>query len=212
MGLDIYVCRYKNKNSTELASKYYIQMSHYFNKIYSILKKKEEILLNKGLTDSEWSNIFFEKNNKCKTDYNDDSVPAFPEKCQKVYNELKKKYEDNKGVDIEDLYMRKENWFLAYIHSRHDFGEDCYHCEITKDDVIELISRMEKILKAVKSSKEEGDKLAAELLPTQSGFFFGSTDYDNYYYDALQHYLERYKDYLNIIDWDNEYIEYTESW
>jgi len=34
--------------------------------------------------------------------------------------------------------------------------------------------------KYIKDSKK-----AIELLPTQEGFFFGSTDYDQYYYEDL---------------------------
>ncbi len=33
-------------------------------------------------------------------------------------------------------------------------------------------------------------KLAQELLPTTSGFFFGSTDYDEYYIADLTHTVE----------------------
>ena len=56
---------------------------------------------------------------------------------------------------------------------------------ITKDDVLELLDRCDRVL--------ENHELAEELLPTVSGFFFGSTDYDEWYFEdveAVKHYIE----------------------
>ncbi|MGO2223589.1 MAG: hypothetical protein ACTH1S_07125, partial [Leuconostoc falkenbergense] len=53
--------------------------------------------------------------------------------------------------------------------------------------------------------------LALELLPTASGFFFGSTDYDGYYFEVLRdtrHFLQ--KEFTYNSDLENLY--YTEWW
>lgn len=49
---------------------------------------------------------------------------------------------------------------------------------IYKNHVEELLDCCNKVL--------ENHDLAEELLPTMEGFFFGSTEYDEYYFDDVQ--------------------------
>lgn len=53
----------------------------------------------------------------------------------------------------------------------------------------------------------------AELLPTESGFFFGSTDYDEYYMQDIDNTIEILKPEVELID-KGEYAEYyySASW
>jgi hypothetical protein len=51
---------------------------------------------------------------------------------------------------------------------------------------------LEELRNTCKTVLEDRTK-AVELLPTQSGFFFGSTEYDEYYFDDL-------KDTIKIIE------------
>ena len=54
-------------------------------------------------------------------------------------------------------------------------------------------------------------KLASELLPTASGFFFGSTEYDEWYYDDLKRTVDMLEPLLTeeYEDWD---FHYQSSW
>ena len=74
---------------------------------------------------------------------------------------------------------------------------------ITQDDLDALTSDIEQVLTS--------HALALELLPTASGFFFGSTDYDGYYFEVLRdtrHFLQ--KEFTYNSDLENLY--YTEWW
>lgn len=81
-------------------------------------------------------------------------------------------------------YFRKVNFLVKFFEDR---GFDTIHqtpLEISKEDSEELLDRCNKVL--------EDHSLAESLLPTKDGFFFGSTDYDKYYFDDVQ----EVKDYV----------------
>ena len=76
-------------------------------------------------------------------------------------------------------YWRKANaihrWFVENVQD----GEDnCGRYYVTVEDA-------QKLLDAVNAVLADNSK-AAELLPTASGFFFGGTEYDEYYFNDLQ--------------------------
>lgn len=106
------------------------------------------------------------------------------------------------GIYIETpvAYWRKANaihrWFLEHTGTEVD---DCRPIEVRGDIVKELVDTCKKIL--ADHSKAE------ELLPTQEGFFFGSTEYDEYYFDDIQDTIKQ----LENLDFDTDYI-YEASW
>ena len=83
------------------------------------------------------------------------------------------------SVIEEAMYWRKANaihaWFVKNVQ---DGVDDCKEYWVPFDKLVELKSIVCKILK--------NHDLAEKLLPTQSGFFFGGTDYDQYYFDDLE--------------------------
>lgn len=94
----------------------------------------------------------------------------------------------------EDAYFRKVNFIYKYFQYKLE-DEQCF---IEKEDLLDIIERCEKVL--------ADDTQAEELLPTQCGFFFGSTDYDDYYFDnvadckkQMEHLLEDFDDNTDII-------------
>lgn len=87
---------------------------------------------------------------------------------------------------VEEVgYWRKANaihkWFVDNIQKGED---DC------KEYYVEW-GYFEKLIDLCKQVLENHD-LADELLPSQSGFFFGSTDYNEYYFKDLEHTVEIY--------------------
>lgn len=103
-------------------------------------------------------------------------------------------------VDLPFMYWRKANAIHAWILRATKQKEDnCKPIEIYGDKLIELA-------KACKTVLDDHTK-AEELLPTQEGFFFGSTDYDEYYYRDLQDTYEKFKD-VN----PNDCFIYQASW
>lgn len=55
------------------------------------------------------------------------------------------------------------------------------------------------------------EKIAQRLLPTQSGFFFGGTDYDQWYYRSLEEALEKLEPVLAEAQ-DGDVFHYWSSW
>jgi hypothetical protein len=53
---------------------------------------------------------------------------------------------------------------------------------------------------------------AKELLPTSSGFFFGSYDYDEYYVDDIKNTIDIITKVLETTDFETQMIYYCSSW
>lgn len=92
-----------------------------------------------------------------------------------------------KYIVEEAGYWRKANqihqWFVDHVQD----GEDnCKEYYVSIEQLEELVNICKQIMSAYSKDKEEGIALAQELLPTQEGFFFGGTDYDEYYFEDIQ--------------------------
>lgn len=87
------------------------------------------------------------------------------------------------NIEEEVGYWRKANhihqWFVNNVQHGED---DCGEYYVSLDDIKSLA----KLCLAVR----EDNSLAEDLLPVQSGFFFGSTNYDKWYYDSIDYTLE----------------------
>lgn len=108
-----------------------------------------------------------------------------------------------KEVRIEAGYWRKANaihdWF---VKNCQDGTDDCGDYHVGREQLKELRDLCQQVL--------EDHSLAAELLPTTSGFFFGSTDYDEYYFQDLTSTVEIIDECLGLPEaWD---FEYHSSW
>ena len=84
-------------------------------------------------------------------------------------------------VEMPVYYWRKANaihkWFVDELA---DGVDDCRPMELQVNKLQELVERIDLVLK----NEDEDD--AEEYLPTGSGFFFGSTGYDEYYFGELK--------------------------
>lgn len=79
-------------------------------------------------------------------------------------------------------YFRKVNFLVKYFG---DLGFDIENQTpfyITKEQVTELRNRCQEVL--------SDHSKAEELLPTMSGLFFGSTDYNEYYFEDVEQVLK----------------------
>jgi len=129
-----------------------------------------------------------------------------------VWNEERGKIKieglDLHGFELTNLqvqlgYWRKANhihkWFVDNVQEGIDECQDSY---VNRDKLKELLGVCREIMK---------DKTRAEeLLPTQSGFFFGSTDYDECYFNEIKDTIEIIKKTLKLPrNWS---IYYNSSW
>ena len=105
-------------------------------------------------------------------------------------------------VSAEAMYWRKanaiHNWFVRECQGGVD---ECQEVLVDRDQLQELLD----VCKEVGATKNPG------LLPTGAGFFFGSTEYDDYYYETLAHTAARLELLLSeeYKDWD---FYYQSNW
>ena len=101
--------------------------------------------------------------------------------------------------------FRKVNFLLPFF----DYGDNCSDCEICRSQVEDLIDACKTVLAS--RYAENGHMIAESVLPTQSGFFFGSTQYDKYYYYDVEDVLNTFSTILNEFDFDNDVL-YMNCW
>lgn len=89
-----------------------------------------------------------------------------------------------------DAYFRKVNFLFKYYEDRGKMY-DQYYAFTDASDIDDIIDRCEQVLK--------DHNLANELLPTQSGFFFGGTDYDDWYFSDVKDCLKQMKNYRKLL-------------
>lgn len=101
-------------------------------------------------------------------------------------------------------YWRKCNqihqWF---VNTCQDGKDDCREAYVSRERLEELLNLCTTVI--------ADNSLATELLPTGSGFFFGSTDYDEWYFNDLKMTVEIINNVLKNVpsDWD---FAYGSSW
>jgi hypothetical protein len=100
-------------------------------------------------------------------------------------------------------YWRKanqiHNWFVENVQNGKD---ECQESYVSREQLEELLG----VCRIVKIDKEK----AEQLLPTQSGFFFGGTEYDEYYYQDIDSTIEILEEALSDESADD--FTYRASW
>ena len=112
--------------------------------------------------------------------------------------------------EIAIAYWRKANQIHAYF-------ESLAGCQIPPNGSVELSSEnLEDLLDKCEQALEtraSGDAVDAEyILPTTPGFFFGSTDYDDDYYETLEYTIDVLRDILSNEDLLDEDFVYQCSY
>jgi hypothetical protein len=128
------------------------------------------------------------------------------EEVRTFFDELKQYY-----YAEEDAYFRKVNCIYRYFQPKLD--DECAF--VTKADIEDIIDRCDKILVGVDLRKDipvSAVARAQELLPTQSGFFFGSTDYDKWYFADIKDVRKQMKKLLRGFNEDTDVIYVVMSW
>jgi len=110
-------------------------------------------------------------------------------------------------VTFEVMYWRKANAIHRWFVEKSQNGIDnCAEYYVSTEELAELREVCNKVL--VDPSR------ADELLPAQSGFFFGSTEIDEWYLDALKYTVERLDVLLElpIVKENEASFYYSSSW
>ena len=105
-------------------------------------------------------------------------------------------------ITVEVAYWRKanaiHNWMVANVQNGDD---DCREYYFSPEAMQRLLSVCEAVLENL------GE--AGELLPPTSGFFFGSTDIDEYYLRDVKYTRDRLTECLKCASWS---FYYSSSW
>lgn len=109
------------------------------------------------------------------------------------------------NVKFQVAYWRKANAIHKYFVDKCADGKDeCQDIYVPHEDLVKLKELCEKVL--------DDKSLARELLPSQSGFFFGSTEYDEYYYQDLEDTIKQISRVITKAEDNNWGIYYHASW
>lgn len=107
-------------------------------------------------------------------------------------------------ITEEVAYWRKANaihqWFVDNCQRGND---DCGEYYVSIEQLETLVNMCEQVIANPMS--------ASKVLPTQGGFFFGSTDYDEYYMEDLKLTVSQLKPLLNTDETQFSYY-YHSSW
>lgn len=92
-------------------------------------------------------------------------------------------------------------WFVRNVQNDED---DCGIYAVSMEDIKKLWGTCVAIL--------QDTSLAQELLPTQAGFFFGSDEYDQWYWADVEETKVVLERILNNAAWGNWDFTYQASW
>ena len=126
-----------------------------------------------------------------------------------MYLEKRKKSveEGTQNAWEEVMYWRKANqvraWFVRNIEEMEE-DSDCEYFAVSK----ELLEKLVADCKAVLDDRDS----AEETMPSSSGFFFGSCNYDEWYFKDLENTIVGVQRVINETDWETEEVAYYEWW
>lgn len=108
-------------------------------------------------------------------------------------------------VTAEVAYWRKANaihaWFVTNVQ---DGVDECQESFVSSEKLQNLLEVCNKVL--------ADNRLAAKLLPPQGGFFFGSTNIDEYYLMDIEFTAKRLNELLTDKKWADWDFYYQSSW
>jgi len=113
-------------------------------------------------------------------------------------------------------YWRKanaiHNWFVQNVQGDRD---ECQKSYVSAQDLRDLREACQAVLATKNNSLVSVSEVAEDVcLAPRAGFFFGSTEYDEYYFDDLEYTVKMIDRLENSGVFDNAWtdIEYQASW
>ena len=109
----------------------------------------------------------------------------------------------------EAAYWRKANavhrWFVENVQNNED---ECKPYIVTREQLEDLVEDCMLVL-----SNRDDIELIEQVLPTASGFFFGGTQYDDWYFENVSYTVDKLKEVLENPSYDeNTEFVYQSSW
>lgn len=213
MGLDMYIWKLKKHPIFEDKT-----MADISSDIYDFeeLKDKDRLLY-EALSPytfrfTNWEHEGEKTTLECKV--------AYWRKANEVHNYIYthfKNFDDQK--DYEYIMLKKENLEKLYnlvvdLIQRVDTPELAQFLSDWENGKFRDISEAEweEKVKSMDEQVQKSVEILKEKLPTTRGFFFGSVEYDMWYYSDLKKTEKQLKQILAETDFDNEFLYYHASY
>jgi hypothetical protein len=136
--------------------------------------------------------------------------PRYNTIMEAVATKVKDNIASSVSVEWTAIYWRKanqiHNWFVNTLAGGVD---ECQRIPVTRENLVALHNRCGVLLDT------RSTELAMELLEPASGFFFGSTAIDEWYWQDIEETHKQLTELLDEITEDNQWnytIEYQASW
>ena len=204
MGLNMYL--EKAKRIGNVTAKQLSNLDGYF----SYLDRPENC---KNCTLKEWNGI----------NINDIDM-SLKEKYQSEYIHRYAVWDTEKRWGWKTIFTSLGSWRKAnhihkwFVDNIQDGVDDCGIYEVSKEQLEKLLDTCKEVL--INSNLiDQGDhkyieepSIARKLLPITSGFFFESTEYDDWYLEDVKSTIEIIKKTLKTTDFEKEIVMYSSSW
>lgn len=191
MGLDSFI--YRTKKVTGLTAEDYQKIDETVSNINDV---KDFISIENSMSEDEYKPLFAELN-----------------QCVKLRG---KNY---KWLSIFEKvgYLRKANAIHCFfVQECQDGIDECQYSMVTKDKLEDLLERCKRAMKLKKIYLNDGIIKDGEgletFLPTSSGFFFGGTEFDEWYFQDVAETKKLITKVLKETDFDKQVILYRSSW
>ena len=139
------------------------------------------------------------------------------EETEERLNEIEKELEnanyssvkefDNLNNEYDELnpwkevaYFRNVNFLLPFF----EYGENCSRLEIDDYKIDELLFKCKQVL--------EDHSLAETLLPTQGGFFFGNSEYNDWYFEDVKEVYDKFSEIAEDFNSDEDMLAMVCWW
>lgn len=120
-----------------------------------------------------------------------------------LYKPFPDLYPDHLSIFTQVAYWRKfnalHNWFVNNVQLGVD---DCGFYELFQDHIVDLLDTLQNTL---------DDQDSSHFEPI-GGFFFGSIEVDDYYWEQVENTRDKMYRLLNDFDWENQRMFYYSSW
>lgn len=111
-----------------------------------------------------------------------------------IYFDKVPKGAKDKSNGEEVAYFRKVNFLVRFFN----YEENCEFQPIEKSQIEKLLRYCDEVLK--------DNNKAETLLPTQGGFYFGNTEYNDYYFSDVEEVKKVFTEILEKIDFESSEI------
>lgn len=103
--------------------------------------------------------------------------------------------------EFYEVYWRKANQVFRYLEKNIGTIENCKEHVVPVDVVKNLLNTCIDVFdKATDGTYVTNSEYASQKLPTRSGYFFGSTEYNEYYVMEIKWTIEELTNALEVFD------------